>query len=465
MNKSEITKLLCSNLCVGKYKPFTTLEFNKILIQLEKTNTPLELLIEVEKKDLPLVFYNPSYILKEKDLSFIERIWGLLQRQGSIIFDYMDLEKWGISIVTIFDEDYPKQLKEKLKDKTPVLLYYCGKLSILENNFIGFVGSRNINSDDERYTKEWIKQVKNNNYGVVSGGASGIDSVASFEAIKNDLYVVEFLCGAMIDRIKNKLINKSIYEGKTLLLSETLPYTKFEPGFAMARNKYIYSISSKTIVVVATYKKNEKGIKTGGTWNGAIENLNSKFPNTYVWNNLKYSANTELINDFGGIPINESKDKKSIDDIFSCKEEHIYTENNLDIDLSKMDLSKIDKIDLEQALMIEENINNIKTDIDLKKIDGISHTVKEFILSNNNNEKYFLSKDLLNIETRYIILNKFINLDIPSSVKNIGHINKIEDAKIITKKTNSIYPLLMLNIPAKLKKEILDLVLTISLFD
>jgi predicted Rossmann fold nucleotide-binding protein DprA/Smf involved in DNA uptake len=255
MNKSDVAKLLCSHLCKGNYEPYSTKEFHNIVDFFAKLNVSLEELAELSKDELTQLISNEKTSNDEK----INRLWSLLQRGGSIIIDYGELEKYGIGIVTIFDEQYPKQILQKLGEKSPILLYYCGNLDICnETKFIGVVGSRNSNSDDEKFVNEWVNELKGS-FGIVTGGARGVDSIASLAGIKNEMNVIEFLSSRMVDRIKIFEINEAIYNRKLLLLSETVPQARFDVGLAMSRNKYIYSISEKTIVVQSDYKKDKSG--------------------------------------------------------------------------------------------------------------------------------------------------------------------------------------------------------------
>jgi predicted Rossmann fold nucleotide-binding protein DprA/Smf involved in DNA uptake len=199
-----------------------------------------------------------------------------------------------------------------LGNKAPVLLYYSGNLNLLSQNFIGFSGSRlnNLDIEDEIITRSWSNVVIKNGFGIVSGGASGVDSFAVQEAIKSKMSFIEFLSDSMIKRLKISQISKSLQEGNGLLLSESIPMAPFNAGMAMSRNKYIYLLAKKVIVIRAEYTIKNK-IKTGGTWNGAIENLNSSYPKLFVIENTKAKGNIELI-ELGGIPIEISADESSV---------------------------------------------------------------------------------------------------------------------------------------------------------
>ena len=104
----------------------------------------------------------------------------------------------------------------------------------------------------------------------------------------------------MTKKIQNRDILKAIESKQLLLLSDTNPDVGFTVAKAMNRNKYIYAFSCGAVAVAADLKK-------GGTWTGAIENINHKWVSLGVWNTNMYTGNKELIVR-GGVPINKIKD-------------------------------------------------------------------------------------------------------------------------------------------------------------
>ena len=75
-----------------------------------------------------------------------------------------------------------------------------------------------------------------------------------------------------------------------VLVSPFNPEAGFDVGNAMARNKYIYCLSDAAIVVATS-----KG--SGGTWNGATENLKRNWVPLWVLSNPDHnSGNAALVN-------------------------------------------------------------------------------------------------------------------------------------------------------------------------
>ncbi len=272
--------ILCSGLCLSEdINPFSTSQWSTFAEKLLKANkTPADI----------LDFNDDIQKELELDANEISRIKKLLGRAASLAFEIESLNRMGIYIITIADEQYPSKIKQVLSKKSPPLFYYCGNLDLLNNDLVGFVGSRNASSDDIDYTKRAVKHFLNKGYSIVSGGAKGVDKTATEFAIDNGKFAVEVLADSLTRRIKDPKIYKAIIENRLLLLSQSEPSEHFKIGLAMQRNKYIYSLSKFTIVVKSDYKK-------GGTWSGAKEAIDKKYTDVCCWDNIRYFGNQELI--------------------------------------------------------------------------------------------------------------------------------------------------------------------------
>lgn len=292
-NNSMAIIILCSHLCVGgNIKPLEPKEWSTLAsILLEKKIEPSELLDFSREDYEKILHYNKNQI---------ERMEHLISRSASIAFEIEKLSKKGIKIVTRADKNYPNLLKKKLGKSCPPLFYYVGNIDLLNNILVGFVGSRSVGPDDIDFTKKIVRKAIANGMGVVSGGAKGIDSIASQEAIEHGGFAVEFLSDSLLRKIKNKKAISAIRNDRLLIMSVTNPNAGFNVGFAMMRNKYIYASSNGTLIVKSDYNK-------GGTWSGAIENLRNNWANTFCWNNQLYNGNAEIIKR-GAIPIDEKWD-------------------------------------------------------------------------------------------------------------------------------------------------------------
>lgn len=292
MNNDDLNKdslaiiLLCSNLAVNyridKVKPFTAIEWSKLakIILNSSIERPANL-FNLSRSEL-----KEKLLIKESDC---ERITILLSKAGQLGFELNSLNDMGINVMTRADKIFPKVLKEKLKDKCPPVIYYCGNISILEDKLVGVVGSRNIDSYGLEFTKKIGKKIVDEEYSLVSGGARGSDSVSQEEVLLNGGRVVSFIADSMLSKIKKKDIRQAIRRKKLLLMSAVNPKSGFTVYSAMDRNKYIYCLSDITVVVSSDYNK-------GGTWAGATENIKNGWVPVVVRNEENVpKGNKELI--------------------------------------------------------------------------------------------------------------------------------------------------------------------------
>ncbi len=171
--------------------------------------------------------------------------------QGTALFQYMN--KNNISYVTINSIHYPESLKE-IND-SPYVLFYKGDISLLNYNMVAIVGSRKNSTYGEIVTRQIVGELSNMDYGVVSGVAYGIDTIAHKECLNRGIKTIGVLgCGIDIVYPKvNKLVYKEI-ERNGLLISEFLPNTKPMPYNFPRRNRIITALSKGVIVIEATVK-------------------------------------------------------------------------------------------------------------------------------------------------------------------------------------------------------------------
>ena len=288
--------MLCSYINTNgtELKPFTPTEwFNLAKKMLHHQLQPADLM-NFSKED-----YKSKLDL---DASLVQRILALLDRGANLTFELEKYHQQGINIITKADREFPKVLKIKLANTCPPLFYYAGDLDILKNKFIGFVGSRNIEKQDQNFAELTTNKILKQNYSIVSGGAKGIDTVSENIALNRGIAVTEYMADSMVGKMRKVEIIKAIQNAQLLLLSAVSPNAGFNAGNAMMRNAYIYAQAEAAVVVKADLQK-------GGTWNGAISNLRHHWCKTLCWKNAKYPGNMELIKR-GAIAIDENWDGK-----------------------------------------------------------------------------------------------------------------------------------------------------------
>ncbi len=283
---------LCSRLSVGEgIKPLEAKEYSLLAKKLK----------EMGKRPSDLLYFSLEDLKEQLNIDELlaNRILRLVGRNASLCFELEKYNNIGIEAVTRADAQYPRALKKKLAEKCPPIFYYAGDIKLLNSPTVGFAGARTVEQRDFNFTNKTVQKVVSSEYGVVTGGAKGVDSIAGAESILCGSFSVEYLSCALLEKIKKKDIVKQIQNGKLLLLTAVNPDAGFNVGTAMSRNRFIYAQSEATIVVRSELNK-------GGTWAGAMENLAHSWCPTFCWDH-PYAGNLALIKN-GAIAINEDWD-------------------------------------------------------------------------------------------------------------------------------------------------------------
>lgn len=204
-----------------------------------------------------------------------DRIRYLLGRSGALA---LALEKWeraGLWVMTRSDPDYPRRLKQRLKFEAPPLFFGCGSRRLLDQGGIAVIGGRAAAEEELGFTHWLGGEIASRGLSVISGGARGVDETAMLGALAKEGTVAGVLADSLL-RVTTSAKYRDALMGRNLaLVSPFNPEAGFDVGNAMARNKYIYCMADASIVVTTSKE-------SGGTWNGAVENLKHKWVPLWV---------------------------------------------------------------------------------------------------------------------------------------------------------------------------------------
>jgi DNA processing protein len=170
---------------------------------------------------------------------------------------FTNVETKGINFLTLEDEQYPLMLKNI--ENPPAVLYYKGKFTECNlEKTLAVVGSRKASSSSRDNLKKIIAGLKNTDICIVSGLASGIDTVAHTSAIENNLKTIGVIASGFdyVYPTQNKTLYENIENGYGAVVTEYYP--TFEPiKFRFPqRNRIVSGLSYGTLVA-------EAGIKSG----------------------------------------------------------------------------------------------------------------------------------------------------------------------------------------------------------
>jgi len=164
------------------------------------------------------------------------------------------LDRQNIKFVTLFDEKYPKLLKEIFSP--PIIIYYKGDISILDKHTIAVVGSRKFTPYGKNATEKIVSGLAQAEYIVVSGMALGIDTFAHETTLANNGKTAAIL-GCGLDTpypSTNANLFKRIVESGGVVISEYMPGKPPLPQHFPARNRIISGVSKGTLIVEGNIK-------------------------------------------------------------------------------------------------------------------------------------------------------------------------------------------------------------------
>lgn len=260
------------------HKPLSLTEWNKFVRWQQSRNLSPEAFLGKDGESI-LSEWNDQGISRN-------RLIGLLERKVAL---GIALDKWsraGVWIINRGDQEYPVKIKETLRAQAPSIFFGIGNKELLQQKYAGVVGSRDADDLDLERSTLIGRNVVQQEYGIVSGGAKGVDETAMIGALDAGGHSVGILTDSLIKKSTASQYRKFIISGQLVLISPFNPEAGFNAGNAMSRNKLIYSMSDFSVVVKSDVK--------GGTWEGAKENLKNDWVPLWVCESPE-KGNREII--------------------------------------------------------------------------------------------------------------------------------------------------------------------------
>ena len=186
-----------------------------------------------------------KYSLPEETNKWIESMdWDL---------EIKRLQEEKVKVITILDGAYPQRLKEIYLP--PIVLFYRGNLSLLNQRAVAIVGSR----DHSKYAKdcihELIPSLVKDDIVIISGLARGVDTLAHEESLKangNTIAVIGSGLDVVYPPENSKLYD--VIAKKGLILSEYPLQSRPLKFHFPYRNRIIAGLSHGVCVIEAKEK-------------------------------------------------------------------------------------------------------------------------------------------------------------------------------------------------------------------
>ena len=224
---------------------------------------------------------------------------------------------YGIGILSLFDEEYPFNLKQI--DNPPYILYYKGDIKKLRRNAIAIVGTREPTNESRKYSFELASKLSSLNITVVSGMAKGVDREAHLGAISSLVNTAAVL-GNGIDTVypseNLKIYNKLIEKG--IIVSEFEIGRKPDRMNFPRRNRIISGLSYAVVMV-------EAASKSGAliTVDYALNQGRDVYIAPYDEKNNAYFGNHKVYKDGAKIAYSVQDILEDFDSIFSNDDDYV----------------------------------------------------------------------------------------------------------------------------------------------
>jgi predicted Rossmann fold nucleotide-binding protein DprA/Smf involved in DNA uptake len=262
VDPASLVALLLTNRIVDiGVKPLSAAEYWRLREQLGE----LEVLLGASSSDL-----------ERRGVSDSDRIAALVEASTAFTFERERLRDQGIDLVSHLDDGFPGRLVDRLGTACPVFLLVAGPANWLQTGGLGIVGSRDASPESLDVARAAAKVAATNGLPVVSGLARGIDQTSMQAALDAGTAVVGVPTEGVRRVAQSSAIRARVHDGELCIASPYGPDVRFSAGNAMGRNKVVYALADRTLVVCS-----DKG--TGGTWEGAKEALRRRFGPVDVW--------------------------------------------------------------------------------------------------------------------------------------------------------------------------------------
>ena len=162
------------------------------------------------------------------------------------------VEQNGIYVINPGDPKYPTSI-QKVRKKLPTI-YHMGQLFDYDNG-IAVVGTRRNSENGQLFAQNIGKLLSENNYKVVSGLATGIDTFAHSGCLENNGLAIAILAWfhELSPKPNKELLEKIVETG--CALSENVFAPTKEPKYAFLKRDDIIAALSDAVVVVETRSK------------------------------------------------------------------------------------------------------------------------------------------------------------------------------------------------------------------
>jgi DNA protecting protein DprA len=158
-----------------------------------------------------------------------------------------------VRLITPFEDEWPIQVNDLMAP--PIALIVKGNIDALQISSLAIVGTRNPTSYGARIAGDFAAGFVDREWGVISGGAYGIDSYAHKGALIAEGVTVAVIASGIDVNYPagNARLFMEICETGAIV-TEFMPGQKALPSRFLTRNRLIAALSKATLVVEAAFR-------------------------------------------------------------------------------------------------------------------------------------------------------------------------------------------------------------------
>lgn len=166
---------------------------------------------------------------------------------------YQSIANCGGELITPEDSDWPHLLNEL--EVPPIAIIVKGDTSILKEDSLAIVGTRNPTPYGVRNAQEFAAGFVDRGWAIVSGGAYGIDSAAHKGALIAEGGTIAVTASGLDSPYPagNQRLFDEITENGAII-TEYLPGVMARPHRFLIRNRLIAALSRGTVVIEAAFR-------------------------------------------------------------------------------------------------------------------------------------------------------------------------------------------------------------------
>ncbi len=175
-----------------------------------------------------------------------------IRKSGCLESEYAALQSQEITVITIFDEEYPQLLRE-ISDP-PLVLYLKGNPQVLKKKCFAVVGCRLASAYGLSCAEKFSYELGAYGFVIVSGLARGIDTAAHLGSLRTSQTIAVLGCGLhQIYPSENASLAERIIQNGCLISEFPLNTKPLREHFPR-RNRIISGLSHGILVVEAAQR-------------------------------------------------------------------------------------------------------------------------------------------------------------------------------------------------------------------